>query len=517
MFGSRWSDVKTCSNCSYRSSNPRKETAWFLNISQLPPNSTLDEHIANSFKPQLLIDFSCPDCQQENTVNQNSEIDRGAQQLIVVLCRFEYNRQLQQPQKLTQRVVFGDSLDLTRYSNNMSSPRLQYRLYAVIQHQHQGPPDTHRPRPTVERMAVEGNTVPEWAEEMIQRAEALRPGGSAGIGVSASSGHYRTVMIGPDGHWREIEDSRVDLHATLENAINPAGENWTPYVLLYERLPPSQELEQPSETNNDKDSRERKAENGNDSAKKVKRCRLEKSGGTVVVVGEESGLPKRLPSPQELEQPSGTNNDKDSRKRKAKNGNGSAEKVKRCRLEKPGGTVVVVGEESGLPKRLPPPQELEQPSGTNNDKDSRKRKAKNGNGSAEKVKRCRLENPGGTVVVGEESGLPKKKAHDGWLKRIRARDWQLGQDRYGPILAPGVEATEREKEKRKTEGKKRSPPILSPGAEERGWRVKKAKWWQTIPSSPSSDGNSGNPTADADAGKPTSGEEDEPIVPWRIE
>ena len=398
MFGSRWSDVKTCTQCSYSSNSTRTETAWFINISQLPPNSTLDEHIANSFQSQLMTDFSCPGCQQKNTVYQNSHINRSAQQLIVVLSRFEYNRQLRQPQKLTQPVVFGGSLDLTKYSNNTSSPRLQYRLHAVIQHQHRGPPVTYRPRPEVEKLVVEPNTTPEWAERLIQRAEALQPGGSAGIGVSADSGHYRAVMLGPDGHWREIEDDRVDPHATVDNAVNPAGVNWTPYVLLYERLPPSQVLEQPSKTNDGNGSGKRKADDNRSGKHKA-------------------------------------NDDNNSGKRKAKAGDDSARKAKRARPEKPGGTVVGVG--------------------------------------------------------GEES-LPKKKL----------------------FKAP----TSRKPKRRAEAKKRRPPPIVPPEVKEgTGMRVKRARWWKTIPSSPPDHESWRDSLADDDAGRSTSGNEDDPIIPWRIE
>ena len=192
-----------CRSCDNSSTSESKDRSFTVYLNDPTDHGRLEEYISNSLATEVPEGYRCDRCRERNTTRKTPSFNRPPVLLLVLLNRIQSDGE--NARKIVDHVAIGEKLDLTEYSRNPNFRPLKYDLKAVIHHQH--------------------------AEGKVNKK-------TGAVMFSVNSGHYKAVVQGPNSLWRELEDEVVKENAGLASAVNPPGQNWTPYLLLYKLVRP---------------------------------------------------------------------------------------------------------------------------------------------------------------------------------------------------------------------------------------------------------------------------------------
>ena len=163
----------------------------------------LADYIENTFAEEKPQGYVCQVCLQSDTTRRKARIWEAPQNLTVHLMRSTFDPSTGREAKHIDEAHFDKYLDLGPHTSLSTKVPAKYYLRGVLHHMHYSMLSTKGPN-----------------------GKRLADG---------TRGHYKVTMTGPDGHWRELEDARIDPKITFEEVKQP-GVNWTPYMFFYEKI-----------------------------------------------------------------------------------------------------------------------------------------------------------------------------------------------------------------------------------------------------------------------------------------
>ena len=208
-----------CESCNWKRDNENVDLDPILRVQMDMPtrNGNLTEFLKNTFAEERIDGYVCG-CGAKDTTLRKVKIEEPPQILILQLMRTTNHPQTGMQAKRIGPVHFGKYLDISDHVNQSGLKPVKYYLRGVIHHQH---------------------------GDLLEN-----PGGDEL--ADANHGHYKVNVLGPNGWWRELEDLAVrprisferqkerDYNGTVlkkqKTTVKEPGGDWTPYVLIYERI-----------------------------------------------------------------------------------------------------------------------------------------------------------------------------------------------------------------------------------------------------------------------------------------